>query len=350
MFYNTGIATYIWVISNRKAEQRKGKVQLIDATKRFTPLRKNLGSKNAELSHSNIMSILDEFIRFEETETSKIFPNAAFGYWKVTVDRPLKLRIDIPEKSDHVMSSEVETSLLVGAPVGVDSVVQALVGGHPAGFAPTNDANTFSPVMSSDVETSLPASVTHADTSVRVDSLSTLDDAPTNTTFDALPNPVRNAILAVADEMGSHTSDDWNAFNTTFERIAKRRGVKLTAATRKAVQNAIATRDESAQPVVKRRTYDAVEYEPDSELRDTEQISLLEADGIDGFFAREVLPHVPDAWIVPGSARIGYEVSFTRYFYKPKQLRSLSEIEADIRALEAETEGLLEHILVTTSN
>ncbi len=273
MFYNTGIATYIWVISNRKAEQRRGKVQLIDATKRFTPLRKNLGSKNAELGHANITDILDEFIRFEETATSKIFPNAAFGYWKVTVDRPLKLRIDIPTSSD----------------------------------TPAWDA------------------------------------------FVILPGPVQSTLFAVADELGSHTSDDWNAFSTAFEKIAKRHGVKLTAAIRKAVQNAIATRDESAQPVVKKRTYDVVEYEPDPELRDTEQISLLEDGGIDGFFDREVLPHVPDAWIVPGSAKIGYEVSFTRYFYKPKQLRTLAEIEADIRALEAETEGLLEQILVATT-
>jgi type I restriction enzyme M protein len=290
MFYNTGIATYIWVISNRKAEQRRGKVQLIDATKRFTPLRKNLGSKNAELGHSNIVSILDEFMAFEETATSKIFPNAAFGYWKVTVDRPLKLRVDIPEEVAPVIPSEVEGSL--------------------------------------PIETPWPA-------------------APA---FDALPEPIRAAILAVANELGTHTIDDWSVFSASFERIAKKRGVKLTAAIRKQVQNAIATRDDSAQPVDKKRTYDVVEYEPDPELRDTEQISLLEDGGIEGFFAREVLSHVPDAWIVPGSAKIGYEVSFTRYFYKPKQLRTLAEIEADIRALEAETEGLLEQILVEIGN
>lgn len=97
---------------------------------------------------------------------------------------------------------------------------------------------------------------------------------------------------------------------------------------------------------MRKRTYDVVEYEPDPELRDTEQISLLAEGGIEGFFAREVLPHVPDAGIVPGSEKIGYEVSFTRYFYKPQKLRTLAEIEADIRALEGETEGLLEEILV----
>jgi type I restriction enzyme M protein len=89
MFYNTGIATYIWVISNRKPEHRKGKVQLIDATQWFKPLRKNLGKKNCELSDDDIALICDTFLKFEETEQSKIFPNAAFGYWKVTVERPL---------------------------------------------------------------------------------------------------------------------------------------------------------------------------------------------------------------------------------------------------------------------
>ena len=93
MFYNTGIATYIWVITNRKPEHRKGKVQLIDATQWFKPLRKNLGKKNCELSDEDIQRICDTFLAFKETEQSKIFPNAAFGYWKVTVERPLRLKV-----------------------------------------------------------------------------------------------------------------------------------------------------------------------------------------------------------------------------------------------------------------
>jgi type I restriction enzyme M protein len=255
------------VITNRKAAHRKGKVQLIDGTKRFTPRRKNLGKKNADLGPGDISAILDECLAFEESETSKIFPNEAFGYWKVTVDRPLKLRVDIPAEGE-------------------------------------------------------------------------------NPAFAALPAAVQTAVLAAASELGSTSCDDWAAFSAALDKTCKQHGVKLTAVNRKAVQAAIATRDESAKPVVKKRTFDAVEYEPDSELRDTEQIGLLEPGGIEGFFAREVLPHVPDAWIAPDSEKIGYEISFTRYFYKPKKLRSLAEIEADIRSLEAETEGLLEEILV----
>jgi type I restriction enzyme M protein len=91
MFYNTGIAPYIWVLTNRKREHRHGKVQLIDATQWFKPLRKNLGKKNCELSDADIQRICDTFLALEETEQSKIFANAAFGYWKVTVERPLRI-------------------------------------------------------------------------------------------------------------------------------------------------------------------------------------------------------------------------------------------------------------------
>jgi type I restriction enzyme M protein len=99
MFYNTGIATYIWVLTNRKPAHRRGKVQLIDATSWFKPLRKNLGKKNCELAEDDITRICDAVLRFEETEQSKIFPNAAFGYWKVTVDRPLRLAVDLAPES-----------------------------------------------------------------------------------------------------------------------------------------------------------------------------------------------------------------------------------------------------------
>src|SRR5207244_2980398 len=103
MFYNTGIATYIWVLTNRKPAHRKGRVQLIDATQWFKALRKNLGKKNCELSAEDIQRICDTFLKFEETEQSKIFPNEAFGYWKVTVERPLRLKGADPE---HVYAAK----------------------------------------------------------------------------------------------------------------------------------------------------------------------------------------------------------------------------------------------------
>jgi type I restriction enzyme M protein len=214
MFYNTPLATYVWILTNRKPAHRRGKVQLIDAAKWFKPLRKNLGKKNCELSDDDIRRIAEVYLAFEETEESKIFPNEAFGYWKVTVDRPLR---DPPETGQPVVRKM-----------------------HKRGTDPDPLHGRFS--------------------------------------------------------------------------------VEGTAA--------------------------VVEYKPGLELRDTEKIPLLENGGIEAFFQREVLPYAPDAWIDPEAPKIGYEISFTRNFYKPQPLRSLEEIRTEIEALEKETEGLLGEILV----
>ena len=237
MFYNTGIATYVWVLTNRKPEHRKGYVQLIDATQWYTPLRRNLGQKNCELSPDNIQQICDAFLNFEETEQSKIFPNQAFGYWKVTVERPLRIEGIDPEKAHTAKETrELRTN------------------GTRSESAP--------PVIRK----------IHW--------------------RDALASPLNGLV------------------ETTIK----------------------------GRPAV-------VEYEPDPELRDTEQITLLHEGGIDTFLEREVLPYAPDAWYLPAQVKVGYEISFTRHFYKPKPMRTLEEIRADILALERESEGLLEGIL-----
>jgi type I restriction enzyme M protein len=291
MFYNTGIATYIWVLGNRKPEYRRGKVQLIDATQWYKPLRKNLGKKNCELSDEDIKKICDTFLSFEESEQSKIFPNAAFGYWKVTVERPLRLTVDLGEQSR---------------------------------------------------------------------------DAFRKVCIEAGEEQLAGLIDKAADKLGSGPHNDFNVFISALEAMASEFGVKLTAKRLKLLQNSLAQRDESAERVVKkihrsgkteadplRGLFEAtvngkhvvVEYEPDTELRDTEQIPLLEEGGIETFIRREVLPHATDAWIDESSVKVGYEISFTRYFYKPQPMRSLEEIRADILALEKETDGLLAEII-----
>ena len=237
MFYNTGIATYIWVLTNRKPEHRKGKVQLIDATKWFQPLRKNLGKKNCELSEKDITRICDTFLAFEETDESKIFNNAAFGYWKVTVERPLRIAgadSNRAYKAAEIKRLKEDCERVKNAPPVIRKV-------HKRG---------------------------------------------------AEPDPLRGL------------------FATT---INGRRAV--------------------------------VEYEPDTDLRDTEQIPLQEDGGIDAFLRREVLPYAADAWYQSGGVKVGYEISFTRYFYRPQPMRTLDEIRADILALERETEGILSEIL-----
>ena len=237
MFYNTGIATYIWVLSNRKPAHRRGYVQLIDATRWFRPLRKNLGKKNCELSYEDIRRISDAFLAFEETEQSRIFPNAAFGYWKVRVERPLHLEGIDPGRAYTAKE------------------IKALKG-------KAERSESAPPVIKKILKK------------------------------DAEPDPERG----------------------------------LFAATVK------------GRPAV-------VQYEPDPKLRDTEQVPLLEEGGIEAFIRREVLPYAPDAWYVPGSVKVGYEISFTREFYKPQPLRPLEEIRADILAVERGTEGLLGEII-----
>jgi type I restriction enzyme M protein len=249
MFYNTGIATYVWVLTNRKPEHRKGRVQLIDATQWYKPLRKNLGKKNCELSEEDIRRIVDTFLRFEETEQSRIFPNAAFGYWKVTVERPLRLKGIDPER--EYSAKEIKTL---------------------------------------------------RETAERA------EDAP----------PVIKRIR----KPGTAPDPLRGLFEASIHGKAR-----------------------------------VVEYEPDPELRDTEQIPFLECPAchepgylpskgdertaIETFLRREVLPYAPDAWYDPESVKVGYEINFNRYFYKPKTLRPLEEIRADLLAVEKEAEGLL---------
>ena len=237
MFYNTGIATYVWVLTNRKPAHRRGKVQLIDATTWYRPLRKNLGKKNCELGEEDIARICDTFLDFKESEQSKIFDNAAFGYWKVTVERPLRIQGIDPNRA--YKAAEIKKLKETGK-------------------------------------------------------------------RDESAPPVIRKI----HKRGTEADSLRGLFATTI----------------------------NGKPAV-------VEYEPDTDLRDTEQIPLQEEGGIEAFLRREVLPYAQDAWYQSDSVKTGYEISFTRYFYKPQPMRSLDEIRADILALEKETEGLLEEII-----
>jgi type I restriction enzyme M protein len=236
MFYNTGIATYIWVLTNRKVEHRKGKVQLIDATSFYQALRKNLGKKNCELNEEHISDICELIINPEETEQSKIFANEDFGYSKVTVERPLRVK---------------NAELRVYKPKEVKNF--------------------------------------------KDEGLICEDGEP---------------LIKKIHKKGTDGDPLHGLFEVEIE------GVKRV-----------------------------VEYHPDTELRDTEQVPLLEEGGIEAFITREVLPYTPDAWVDTAQTKIGYEISFTKHFYKPAPMRTLDEIKADIFAIEQETEGLLEEII-----
>lgn len=163
-------------------------------------------------------------------------------------------------------------------------------------------------------------------------------------TFKA-SNPKLAKLADIAQEvLGDAEHLDWNGVEETLQAAFKKQGVKATAANLKKLRDAISEIDEAAEPVIAKRHKDgSVEYEPDSSLRDTENVPLK--DTIQGYFEREVLPHVPDAWIDHGKTGKGYEISFTKYFYKYQPLRSLEEIKADILRLEAETDGVLREIV-----
>ncbi len=336
MFYNTGIATYIWVLTNNKPPTRRGKVQLIDATGWYQPLRKNLGQKNCELGIEDIRRITETFLAFEDNEQSKIFSNDAFGYWKITVERPLRLRSQFSKKALEGLryaSGDEEWRRRAFVEFG-----EALF---------ERFASVRKPLEQWLKEQTAPSDKPDE---------SDLSDKP------VLPEKTRKRLLSeltwdrdrrlvetarqLAKSLGMDLYSDHNIFREKLEATLKKLKIKLSASDKKAIVDAISWRDSEAPPVVKRSVkYGAVEYEPDPDLRDTEQVPFLEPGGIEAFFKRECLPYVPDAWTDESKTKIGYEISFTRYFYKPQPLRTLDEIKADILAVEKEAEGLLDGLL-----
>ena len=371
IFYNTGIATYIWVLANKKAEARRGRVQLIDASQWFQPLRRNLGKKNCELSDGDIQRILDLYLgdaqeAAPETEKSKWFDTRDFGYWKITVERPLRLKSQLSdERIDPLRFASGDEALRaeIYATHG-EALYTEFANRKPAieAWLKGEDENEDDDSEDSDSGDDSEAPV--ARKAVPAKRRKKLLDASTWQRDKGLMEVARRAQQA----LGSAVFDDHNEFRTRFDAALKAQGDKLGAPEKKAIYKAVSWRDEAAPPVIAKRgkikagehfepSFDGayleivgkdrfrVEYEPDSELRDTEQVPLKEPGGIDAFFDREVLPHAPDAWIATDKTQIGYEISFARYFYKPAPLRTLAEIRADILALEQQSEGLLHRIV-----
>ena len=362
MFYNTGIATYIWVMTNRKSPERKGKVQLMDATQWFEPLRRNMGKKNCKLSDADTERIMSAFLNLTESAESRMFPNEAFGYWKITVERPLRWKSQFTRHSVEGLRFASGDEALRREIYGrwgqdiytrfsrIRSDIEAFLKGENEEIADDDDENSDTPPGKKSVPEKRRKKLLDMDTWLRDKRL--VDTA--RTLWKAL---------------GDGLFDDHNVFREQFEAALKESEFKLSPTEKKTIYRAVSWRDETAPPVVakvhkpktkqdeeravlygqyphgKGKQRALVEYEPDTDLRDTEQVPLLEEGGIEAFFKREVLPHATDAWIDADSTKIGYEISFARYFYRPKPLRTLDEIRADILALESQTEGLLHKIV-----
>lgn len=247
MFYNTGIGTYIWILSNKKEDRRKGKIQLIDASKMKSPLRKNMGNKSCEFTPDIRKEIVRIFMEMEESEVSMVFNNDEFAFWSISIERPLRLKV------------------------------------YPDRKIP-------------------------ADTFKKVEELATVEKA-----LSSVP-------------AGTPT-DDWTAFA---------KATKLKAGVLKKIRPFITEKDPSAKPV---------EGESDSDLRDSEIVPFTYPGGINEFMKNEVFTYAPDAWVDEKKTTIGYEISFTKYFYKPKALREINEIFERLNALEQEADNALKDIM-----
>ena len=243
MFYNTGLGTFIWVLSNKKAECRKGKIQLIDATEIKSPLGKNMGEKNCEFTPEIRKRIMQIFLSMEESDVSKIFPNEEFGYWYITVERPLRLRV-LPENNIPVTLFKKQSEY--------DSVMAAI-----------KSASRVAPL------------------------------------------------------------DSWEDFAAA---------TRLKATILKKIRPYITEKDMTAK---------AVSGEADPDLRINEIVPFLYQNGIQGYMEKEILLYTPDAWVDEKKTQIGYELSFTKYFFHPRELRSIEDITSDLKAIEMQMSGAL---------
>jgi type I restriction enzyme M protein len=370
LFYNTGITTYIWILSNHKATERKGKVQLIDGGLLFQKLRKNLGAKNCELNSSHIREIVTVYQELqavdrqinpetqeEEGIASKVFDNTDFGYYKVTIERPKRLKAQFSE--ERIADLRYDKSLK-----------EAMIWAYEEfGEEVYTNLSTHSKAIKEWCE--------KQDLNLKAKQILAL----TQKTIWQKQLELLNAARRIMEQVGTDEYNDYNVFKEKVEQALKTLKIKLGASEKNAILNAVSWYNSEAEMVKKsivklsgdkltnllehlgctaqdlpdfgyyptdkkgepasRGWYQT--YETESDLRDTENVPLK--DDIHSYFLQEVKPHVSEAWINLDSTKIGYEVSFNKYFYRHKPLRTLEEVTTDILKLESESDGLIREIL-----
>ncbi len=302
LFYNTGISTYIWVLTNRKEKRRKGKIQLIDARELYVKMRKSLGNKRNQIGNGEegrpdqIAGISRIYGKFTHDETctlttngthktvivSKIFDNSDFGYHKITVERPLRLNFQASAER----------------------------------IARLEDIKAFRKIAESDKKNE----------AVRIQEMEA---------GRKRQDAIRMLLASLHAATGERLFKDRPEFLGALKPLDRQSGVRLSSAELKAVVEALSERDETAEVCRNARG----NPEPDGSLRDTENVPLKE--NIEAYFQREVLPHVPDAWIDHDKTKVGYEIPLNRHFYRYEPPRPLEIIEAEIKALEGEIVGML---------
>lgn len=279
LFYNTGISTYIWILTNNKSKWRKGKIQLVNAVDYYEKMRKSLGEKRHYISQKQIDEIIRIYGEFKEQDNVKIFDNEDFGYQKIVVERPLKLNFKIDdERIEHLYEQKAFQNLAKSKKKGEAGVKEQAAGEEK-----------------------------------------------------------QNSIIEVLQQLKADTLyKNREVFIEKLKSAFADAGIDMKAPFLKALLAALSEKDETADVCVKNKKGDV---EADSDLRDTENVPLKE--NIHDYFENEVSPHVPDAWIDEDKTKIGYDVPFTRHFYKHQELRPSSEIKAEIQELE---ESILEKL------
>ena len=387
MFYNTGIATYIWILSNKKAAERKGHVQLIDGSNLYSKMRKSLGSKRNEMSEDDISTITKSFGNFEvvdarvldkpeevksnrgrqaanpkaepaKTFASKIFKTHEFGYRRLTIERPLRL-------SAQLSDDAIET--LRYAPKPFDMVMPALYNAFGGNWTTDSENNNYGDLSAVTLE---------ARAMIKAD-FSELKESQIKDVLDSKvwrdQLEIMNKAKSLQTAIGTNHFDDFNEFEKVFKQALKDAEVNLDAKEKKQLLDAITWKNPEAEPVIKKavkvanplygvfsykptnsnKSAKIVEFQTDSDLRDYENVPLnpevTTTELIESYFAREVQPHVPDAWINSDKTDaideevgiVGFEIPFNRHFYVYEPPRALAEIDADLDKVSSEIMQLL---------
>jgi type I restriction enzyme M protein len=364
LFYNTGITTYIWILSNNKEKNRQGKVQLIDGGLMFQKLRKNLGQKNCEFAPEHIreivsvyskMQAVDRLINPETKEeqgiAAQLFDNSDFGYYKVTIERPKRLKAQFT--AERIAELRFDKSLR-----------------EPMGWAYENfGEKVYTDISKHEKEITEWCEKNELNLNAKQSKI-LVSEALWTKQLELL-----NTATELMKAIGNSEFNDFNVFREKVEEVLKAKKVKLSSSEKNAILNAVSWYDATAEKVVKGITKltgdkleqlldhldcketdlanhgyfatnkkgEYLEYETESDLRDTENVPLKE--NIYSYFLREVKPHVAEAWINLDATKIGYEISFNKYFYRHKPLRAVEEVSTDILKLEDLSDGLIREIL-----
>lgn len=364
LFYNTGITTYIWILSNNKPAERKGKVQLIDAGLMYRKLRKNLGNKNCEFAPEHIREIVDVYRKMQSVErkinpetneeegmAAKLFDNDDFGYYKVTIERPRRLKAQFSE--ERIAELRFDRGLK-----------------EPMQWAwETYGEKIYKELAKHEKE--IIDWAEKQELNLNTKQAKALVSPATWEKQLNLMDTARKLMKAV----GTKEYNDFNKFREEVDAALKKLDLKLSATEKNNILNAVSWYDAGAEKVIKGvikltgeklaevlavqdctdlqladhgyypsgKKGEYIQYEADSDLRDTENIPIKE--NIYWYFLREVKPHVEEAWINMEAIKIGYEISFNKYFYRHKSLRSIEDVTTDILKLEQESDGLIREIL-----